>query len=100
MRKRATLRRFLNQRGRHDLPFVTLDFIGRSPTCETPDTIGRHRGNTIFQPAETQPAPLVKSRVCSEMAIASFCEMRFSCPFLAPRGSEEIRSKKSRAHVT
>jgi hypothetical protein len=73
--------------------FDDPDFIGRSPTCETPDTIGRRAEISIPHHAETQPDPRVKGRLCAEMWSSRRCEMRFSCPFQASRGSEESRSK-------
>jgi hypothetical protein len=93
-RKRATRRRFLKRDFDRDPGFATSDFIGRSPTCETPDTIGWRCANSIFHLAESAPDPRVKSRFCAEMWSDPFSPVRFSCPFAASRGSEENPSKK------
>src|SRR5579859_3826800 len=84
-----------------DRCFGRSNFIGRSPTCETPDTIGRAVVHSIFQPAERSPDRRVKSQSSPEKSRACFGEAPFSCPFPVTQGSEENGSKKnSRAHVT
>ena len=84
-RKRAKSGRvFERDERRARTGFAPLVFIGRSPTCETRDTIGRRARACIFHRPETWPDPRVKGRCFpGNAARRRKAEAPFSCPFCA-----------------